>query len=1804
MDGNVASGYVAFDLEGNADRSDPSAHEIIEIGAVAVEGGAETATFTTLVRPTRPLRDFTRELTGLADEDLTSAPALADALADFYRFVGNRPLIAHHGFGYDFPLLDAAGEQTGVRPPDVTRLDSLELAHLVFPRAGKVATADIDGIRPPAGRSLDDLVRHFFGDEPREHHRALGDARLLHRVLVRLMAALESDEPARRLQRWVLGANRHPWAGFVARQPEPIPLEDVVPLPDPPQRDPPTGGFTSEAVGGMFADGGALMGRARRPRSQQVEMATTIADSLLRGGRIRRLIEAPTGTGKTLAYLAPAIEYARAADETVIVAPHSKVLQDQIMATLEELQDELAPFVAVLLKGASNYISLESLAGELDALSATSGDDAPANDSDGAHGLILAMICGWVAQTPTGDWDDLRTGAIEANRRALPEQRSRQDTAANRNAAIDASRATLPDPAPGRGDAADRTTPVEAYATAPSDPAPGRGAVDDHNAPANPNRTALLALRLGLRVEGASGPATNPLDERDFHRRARDGLRRAHVGVLNHALLVTWDGWLDRSKRLVLDEAHNLEDAATDALTEAADRDDLLALAGALWDPARRRGTVHRLAEATRWSLRDDPLQGLRSAADDVRAACARFGAVFVEYVRTRTGARRDDRYAASYGIRPRIDTQHPDYSETVRAGQELRQALRGIADLLNEVNLPDELTEPYRRHRLENEINRLGRHARDTAETIDKVLWAEDPERWIAIGEIDHTPDGWRWGLRRSPLSVTRHLRGIWESLETAVLTSATLRVGNSYSHIIDTLGLDAAERATLGSPFPWIGENHLLLLTDYLPAPRARLMEEFTTSTAAEIPRLLTLTGGRGMALMTARARMEFVRDHARPILDGHGIPLLVQGDDSAPALVERMRAEQATSLLALRSFWEGVDVPGEALSLLIIEKIPFDSPAEPVVGARMAAMELRGKDPFADYVVPRAALRFAQGVGRLIRTESDRGVTVVLDNRLCRAVPYRDRILGTLPGPPRRERAIRATDAYRQIAEHLGDVHYDDEMRRRLEAVASADPWADLAELELSDGDLTNPEVVADRLEQVRERFGFERWRPGQLETMERFIRGADTLAVLPTGSGKSITFQIPALLSPGLTLVISPLTALMNDQVENLRARGVTKVAAIHSGVPQGEWRAILRGAERGDYKLLYVSPERLWSQEFVETLSRVGVARIAVDEAHCISQWGHSFRPEYTAIPQALDRITTKHPPIPYASSSGPVASHLECTAKQRTPILAVTATATKKVRNEIRRLLELDLAGDDPILLPPDRPEIRYYVEQCADRRDRDLRVVQIVEAFRGQAAVVYVPTRKGTTRLAGLLTTAGHNARPYHGRMEQPARRHTEDAFRHGEVDVVVATKAFGMGIDKPDIALVVHLEMPATIEEYVQETGRAARGAIDGKEPSTGTAVLLKMDRDCWIHRNIIRGAAPQVEKVQEVWNQIRGGTHAYDPDDLADDETDREGVDVALAAHYLQTDRGLQRHTDTPWRGRVTIVDDTRSRIEDLAATDRDLAERARRIVEMVERNDSDEYHAETWERGLDCPAAETADALLELNRRDILGFTAWKHAWVLERCPGHEPDWDAIEANAKRRQAVVAEHSRRAKGFAALKSLAGSAEPGDTEKSRQADPISGDGARCRRRALLEYLGWDDYSQWDDPERCGACDGCTRLERPWAGSHLSREALLAALPQRTIVLRLVADTSRGSRRYSRRNLVRTLLGADSSPHALAERLAKHPTFGRLAFLGEAGVKETIDDLVEEGMLTRNAAEYESATAYETLEITSEGRGFLGER
>ncbi len=1658
--------FAIFDLE-----TDGIEGDIIEVGAVLCSGPDVLYEFESLVHTHGPLQPDTARLTHLSDADLADSPSLRDVLLSFCDFVGTKPLIAHNGFGFDFRKLDEAARSVGLDPPPGTRLDTLELAHLVFPRAGEGMIRDSQGGHPPPGRKLEHLA-DWFHLEYSVLHRALTDSRLTHKVMLAMLEVLDRDEPSRQLQRWIMARGAHPWAGLIRTPDNPPDLADVVPPPLKTRRDQPSGQFDIDALERAFQAGGVLMAE-REPRPPQMQMAQAVATALSNGGQ--RLIEAPTGTGKTLAYVVPAIEYARSSGRTVAVSTFSHVLQSQILSTLEELEQEIGRFNWVLLKGRHNYVSLEALEAELD-------EDPP----DVNTALALAVICGWAAETPTGDWEDLRTTAIDRRVRAL-----------------------------------------------------------DH-------------LRWKLRVEHPPGPAFTALDERDFYRRAREGLRTAHIAVLNHALLVVSDFWRTYGKHAVIDEAHQLEDAATSALSEEVGSRYLADLSSAVASSSGA-SVVRRLRRALPWSELDETtrtayrsvLDDLQTASENVKTDLRNFGEELIGYVRIRTGAQQaqTEKYGASYHIRSGIDTGHSSYHEVVRRAKVLQMALIRLADTFNRISVPGRLRGRYRQRRLQYGISRLGRAARNAAKLIDQVVWAEDQEVWVNIVDLRLEEGTWSWTLRRAPASVAPQLGDLWKTLNTVVLTSATLTVNGSFGFLIRALGLEGPQTSRLPTPFDRLKQNHLVLYTDYLPAPRGGLLDEFGMAEASEIPRLFVLTHGRGLALMTARARLEQVRDHASPYMEKQGLILLAQGDGSPAALAERMRAEVSTSLLALRSFWEGIDIPGEALSLLVIEKIPFDSPGDPVVSARMGALELQGKDPFADYLIPRAALRFTQGVGRLIRTNHDVGVTVILDSRLCRPTPYRDRIRRSLSGPPTSMEVDSAEHAYAEIAGHLG-IDLDESLWKRLRDIRSADRWSrfrDIEDLRLKEEDLADAERIRGTLERCREWFGFKEWRPGQLETIVRFIRGEDVLAVLPTGSGKSLTFQLTALLAPGVTLVISPLKALMNDQVENLRARGVGAVAAIHSGVPQGEQQEILAGARQGRYKLLYVSPERLWNPMFTRMLEGVEIGRIAVDEAHCIAQWGHSFRPEYSAIPKAL----------------------LQAVGDSRhKPVLAATATATSRTRKEIRKLLQLE-SGARVITASPDRPEIRYYVEHCDDSTDRDVRVLQILDAFRLQSSIVYVPRIKDTTRLAGLVRSAGHTVRPYHGGLPSEERLHVEDAYRHGEVDVVVATKAFGMGIDKPDIALIIHLEMPASIEEYMQETGRVARGATVGLGPECGTAVLLVTPGDCRIHRFFADSASPDLVHVKKMWSGLRMGVNYIPPDPVGDRDRANPGREsVALAVHYLQQSGSVERREDVIWRGRVSVVDDTRERIEKLSTEDPALGERAAALVRMCDESDSGTYHAEDWGKRLSRRPSGVGADLLELNRRGILGFVAFEYALTLVRAADVEPDWAVIETTAERQRSVARERSTEALRFAR------------------------DQRTCRRKVILDYLGISA------PDRCRGCTSCVDLPRPWAKSKLTRDSILGAIPVRQIILRMVSDT--GFRKLSEVRLVRALLGDGEGRFKLHARERTHPCYGRLEILGRDRVVELIKALISEGLISREESEYDGR-AYPTLTITDQGAAEL---
>ena len=1699
--------YVVFDFETNADRPHTSEHEIIQIGAVLSSEDDAPKEFNTLVRPQRRLPPHITALTGLEYGDLEHAPKLEDALTEFFEWVNDRPMIAHNGLGYDFIVLDAAAVSVGISTPGGPRLDTLELAHVVYPRAGRGMVRGVDGSRPPPSRSLDDLSS-LFDINSRDKHDALNDARMTQRVMLGLLKELNSAVPSRRLQRWILDRAGHPWAAFVEPQSQAVALDRVVPEVPVPDPIVPGDRFNIEKVVASFREGGSLMTPGRTPRPQQAEMAELVATALAKPGK-RLMIEAPTGTGKTLAYLVPAIEVARASGRVSVVAPHTRVLQDQVLETLEDLESTLEPFSIVILKGRQNYISLKLLQGELDWLEG----EAALRPFDDGTALALAILCGWVGQTPSGDWSDVRTGAID-----------------------------------------------------------GR-------------LGALRSLRKKLSVDSRPGPENSRLDRLDFYGRAVAMLRVAHVAVLNHALLVTGPQLSSGNFNLLIDEAHDLEDSITAAATKKVELKELERLCDALWDARTGYGLLNRIMTATSTGLDDERIARVWQAVELVRIAVKNLTDPLIEYVRDRTGLTRQEaaRYGASYRIRPREARRHGPYQPVAFAGRELREALRRTAGALDEIGVQPELR-GYRRYVIEEEKARLGREARNAATLVDAVLWAEDELRlidddldddmmqWISIVEAGleavsvrsdrsevtdrfdrdvDDPGRWTWTLRRVPVSVAGLLADLWERSNSTVLTSATLRVGDDFSYLIGRLGLGDAEAKPIASPFVDMGLRHLVLLTDYLPSPRGQLMDRFTEVEAAEIPRLCVASDGGAMALMTARARLDYVRDHARWHLEPLGIELLAQGDGSLAGLVDRMRTEPTVCLLGLRSFWEGVDIPGDALRLLIIEKIPFDSIADSLVSARMDLLELQGRDPFADYMVPRAAIALAQGTGRLIRTATDRGVTVMLDNRMRRPLDYADKMRRSLAGPP----AVRPVDSpnqtYQAVADHLG-LDLDDTRRERISRIPGVETLSRAA-LEVDDREASLDEAeIERRLEIARQWLGFDEWRPGQHEVMTRFMRGEDVVAVLPTGSGKSATYQIPALVSPGVTIVVSPLVALMRDQVDNLRARGVNEVAAIYAGVGQAEQQEILKAAVQGHIRLLYVSPERLWSPVFRQWLQDVDVTRMAVDEAHCISLWGHSFRPEYALIPRAVEAV-----------------------AGGRLPVAAVTATAAPEVLGDIAGLLQLTPEGGS-LTGSVDRPEIHYYLERCRDLRDRDLRVVQIVEAFRHQSAIVYVPTRKDTVRLAGLLRTFGHRVRPYSGAMELTERQHTEDAFRHDEIDVVVATKAFGLGIDKPDIALIVHLEMPASIEEYVQETGRLARGSSDGIGPATGTAVLLVKPRDCTIHDHFVQSSAPDPDTAQQVWSQLEAGMNFIDPDRLAMNSDTADGEhneDDMLALHYLEQVGAVHRHPDFVLRGRVGAVEAAGQLLNELQEEDPDLSERGHRLLELAEQEGC-QYRGLRWQTLLGMAPSEIEATLFELQRHGVCSFTSWRYGWVFERPPNVEPDWNRLRQLIGRRRRTVGQRAKEARDLA------------------RGQPA------CRRREMLTYLGEPDPPDGDSL-LCGACDACTpELPRPWQGSAMALEDAADAVraDAKTIALILIDGVEGG--RWSRRNLVRTLRGESGGKFPLHEMLRAHGCYGRLSLLSEQETQDLVDQLIDEEWVEEYVPEDRD---YPSLHLTHEGRKML---
>jgi ATP-dependent DNA helicase RecQ len=420
-----------------------------------------------------------------------------------------------------------------------------------------------------------------------------------------------------------------------------------------------------------------------------------------------------------------------------------------------------------------------------------------------------------------------------------------------------------------------------------------------------------------------------------------------------------------------------------------------------------------------------------------------------------------------------------------------------------------------------------------------------------------------------------------------------------------------------------------------------------------------------------------------------------------------------------------------------------------------------------------------------------------------------------------------------------------------------------------------------------EALRKHFGFEGWREGQAEVIEAALEGRDVVAVMPTGGGKSLCYQLPAMIIDGATLVISPLIALMKDQVDQLSSRGIPSTF-INSSLGYSEIAERIGALRSGRYKLIYVAPERFRSRAFTSAIAQTKIGMLAVDEAHCISLWGHDFRPDYLKLREVARALG-------------------------RPQIMALTATATPQVRSDIIALLELR----DPSVFVAgfDRPNLSLSVIHTKTEREKFDLLDGIISRSTG-AGIIYAATRKGVERIAARLKVAGYSVEAYHGRMEDGQRARAQDLFMSGALRAIVATNAFGMGIDKPDIRFVVHFQMPSSIEAYYQEIGRAGRDGLPAD------CALFFNYADTHTQQFFIEGSHPPPELIYQVYDLIVSlgsqgiqmsarelASHLGAKNELAVDsalaaleraghiERGRAGDSIALAWLRMELDEALQ-------------------------------------------------------------------------------------------------------------------------------------------------------------------------------------------------------------------------------------------------------------------------------------------------------------------
>ncbi|RMD65813.1 RecQ family ATP-dependent DNA helicase [Candidatus Parcubacteria bacterium] len=1760
--------FIAFDLETTG--LNPEQGRIIQVSAVRVINGEPASTLAEDGAMLPPLFNEYVNLEGQEipyslkvklgltahpewEEALAKAAPVEEVLHRFQGWVGDLPLVAHNA-RFDMGFLEQKAREIGwqIENPVV---DTLELGCLARPDLNSLRLEELaKALGVGEGEEGGYLVERWAIEQGVEafswtgFHNAVVDVMVLAAVVPRLVEALRqrltkhpelAGEFCRLMPRaaTMLGVEASPVAkdrDLAVRalvQLDPVPEDRLSRL---------VFSFTPEAVRARFE--AMIQSKGLKRRESQLKMVEAVSCAL-QDSRFMA-IEAPTGTGKTFAYLIPAVLWARSQGEPVVISTYTRLLQDQMAGDLEKVRQNLAiPFQPQVLKGMANYACLERVAA---VYAQTDVDDL----DDEERFAWLCVLC-WLSATREGLLDEISYWAVN----------------------------TFP---------------------------------------------ALARLRDSLRAE--RGECSHDRCEACpvcFHRLAYSRAEQADVVVMNHALLLSREDWGEQGlpfARVVVDEAHNLEDAATDAATDEVSWETISYLANRLLDQRSGQGVLIRVRD----KVRDAAGQAMIAVALYKRNVLATltkdFGGQLKRYVELNR-VQVDPQYGAKLTLEADPRRANPTSWQPVQAARErltraLREtgeAVRRLYDWLAENPLPKFQQETqnelwYLADKLVAEAALLEDLLRVGYDRMVKVHWVEvERARPLEEGEDEKEYTGpYRWSVKRAPVRVGPYLNHqLYASQKTVVLTSATLRTTREagFGFILDRLGLSGRIQPedAIALPVELDYSRALFGVARYMRYDaRPSEAQNFVNEVSQELGWFFRFTGGNGLGLFTARTRMLEVFKKLEPALGQHSIPVGCQGaTGSRRTLLDELKERPGSVLLGLRSFWEGVDVPGPNLCYVVMEKLPFPLLGEPVIRARSAEARARGMHEFMDYILPLMLIDFKQGFGRLIRDEDDIGAVLLLDKRVWNR-EYRRDLIAALPGMDEmggdgkhpvlldevldEDAQLSRRAVYRAIADHMRNAppawRIDLE---RMEAILAEVPEELLTKLEQLLAELQLPDVIPlDRLREfwdrvvraITEIFHFQGWRvPEQEKVVEALLAGRDALVVLPTGSGKSFTFQLPALLRDGTTLVFSPLKALMKDQVDKLLDRGLALADRVDSTQTAEEQERVFQRMREGTVRLVYVAPERVRDPRLMAALKEArNIVQVVVDEAHCVHMWGQSFRPDFLYIARLVDAIAE--------------------TRGRRPPVAALTATATPGVRQAIIHRLKLG-EGYVEIDRNPNRPELRFVVYnrkspgfQVRSKRDKLRILLRILRhADRNdENAIVYVNTTREAERLARRLEAMGLDARHYHGKMDDQARKDVQDMFLDGQIKIIVATKAFGMGIDKSDIRYVVHYQIPGDLESYFQEAGRA------GRDQQISWCVLLYHEDDLWIHENyFIPKSLPELEQMENVLEWIRKrfqeadwGEIYVDPTEMADALEFDEDRELGIHLHLLEEMGFIRRGVDVTLKASVRLLlplDTVAAQAREFAPrpvgealaqilTEQGIGQVSRGELRLVEGAES---------KGVSPAALD--DVFYRLALRGSLIYRAFARAFTLAPGPkmlgGAHLDLDIMEVRRIQEEMEA--------NLAAMRRYAEALSVGD----------------CLREDILRYLGAEKPPTRTD-QCCSLCD--VNLSVPWADEplwddladpgryHDAKYAILKA-----IAWNAKLATVRGRAPYGAWTLAQIILGNDYMATKYEKDHERKKARRRLVVASEhfgvleglRGSADTVlgfvDELRDEGYVTDMARQWE---------------------